>query len=61
MPKVFNYKVRNQQGRTFTGTIEADDQAAAARILRSEGNLILELKETPLKSSFLSRNGGPDG
>ncbi|HHV44210.1 MAG TPA: type II secretion system F family protein [Firmicutes bacterium] len=60
MPKVFNYKVRNQQGRTFTGTIEADDQAAAARILRSEGNLILELKETPLKSSFLSREiGGP--
>ncbi|MCK9221779.1 MAG: type II secretion system F family protein [Limnochordia bacterium] len=60
MPRSFNYKVRNIHGQISIGTIEAEDRITAAKSLKTEGNYIIELKEEPIKKSFLHRElGGP--
>jgi type IV pilus assembly protein PilC len=43
--KVFNYKVRDQNGNSSSGVIESNDIKQVASILRSKGFLITSLRE----------------
>jgi len=46
MPK-FQYQVRDARGAPVTGVLNAADIGEASRVLRSEGNVIVNLREQP--------------
>ena len=51
----FNYLVRNQQGKTQSGTVEAPDKSAALETLQGH-NLIVVKLETAESVFFLAKN-----
>lgn len=42
----YNYKVKNQAGRTLTGTMKAENERMVVSRLREQGNIVLEIVQT---------------
>lgn len=62
MPK-YTYKVRDEQGKTFTGSYTTDSKDRLRAALQNKGYLVLEITETTgglfsSKSSDIRRKGG---
>ena len=55
MPE-FNYKVRNREGVEQEGTTSAKDRLELARVLRTQGNVVISVSEVKEGgSNFLNR------
>ena len=50
MPR-FDYKIRDSEGRTLTGSLEAESVSAAAQSLRSAGAAVLDVRPSTGKDS----------
>lgn len=50
--KKFNYKVKDKEGKTAKGVVEARDDRQAAKILQEKGFLVISI--SPFRKSFLA-------
>lgn len=53
--KKFNYRVKNKEGKTVKGVIEARDEKQAARILQEKGFLVISIQ--PFRKSITAQAG----
>lgn len=51
--KKFNYKAKDEEGKTITGVVEARDETQAAKLLRARKLLVISIK--PQKDAFLPK------
>lgn len=59
---LFQYTARNAQGKTLTGTLEANNEAIAARMLRERGEIPVSIQMGSASSKTASRkNRGKGG